>query len=349
MSDHPDHARPRLLFLRSRAGLVMLLASGLLAGLLAAPAPATAAVYTGTTSEWLTPTSTVERPGPRVRIGYVKVPSPGTYLANLSAAITDDSTDSVQYVAVSLICKEETTIRDQVGAAANVVRGETLTLNARVYFSIRKRGACFAYGTTMGLQKSSASLSSRRLKARTTLTISGPVSDATAETRRFVDNNASGDYAGRSFLAKPRVLAHAGELETQARPGSRALVTGNAYLTTCAFEGGSRDQTTNGKDLCTRAVVVRGERGTLARVRLVVRQYTPGGRVCATTVVPGSSTQVRITARRHHLPVAVKGDVTLADDAGCGSRTRAWTEVQVLDGPAVVVHFPSTVTAFRPT
>jgi hypothetical protein len=120
-------------------------------------------------------------------------------------------------------------------------------------------------------------------------------------------------------------------------------------LTACTSDNGSRDQTTGGKKLCTPGVVKHGAAGSLVRLRLVVRQYTAQGAVCATTIVPGSTTQRRISARRHHLPVAVKGDVTLSEAAGCSSRLRAWTEVHVLDGPSVVVHFPNTVTAYRPT
>lgn len=318
--------------------------------LAATTVPASAEVYSGTTSVKLKPTSRAEQPGERVRIGYVKVPERGTYRASLTSVVTNRSADSVQYVAVSLICKEESSIEDQIGAAANTIKGETLTLNARVYFTIKKRGACFAYGTTMGLRNSSASLSSRDLDVKSTLTIGGPVSAATKEAKRFVYDDANRGYSGRSFLAKPKVQAHAGELETSAAPGSTAFVSGNVYLTGCSHLAGSRDQTTDGKDLCTRSVVKRGAEGALVKVRLVVRQYTPGGRPCTTTIVPGSTVQKRITANRHHLPVAVQGDVTLpGSNAGCGYRVRAWTEVQVLSGPAVVVHFPSTVTAYSPT
>ncbi len=321
----------------------------LVLGGVAVSAPAaSAASYSGSTTVWLTPGSVVNATGARVSLGSVKVPSPGTYHADLSSRITDHSADSVQYVAVSLICKEETSIEDQVGSATNIVRGETRTLNARVYFSVSKRAVCFAYGATTRLKGGSAAPSTRRLSARSTITITGPVASATRETRRFVWDDANRGYAGRSFLAKPGQYAHTGELSSSAAPGSQALVTGNVYLTTCSFQGGSRDQTTDGKDLCTAAVTRHVATGSLVQVRLVVRQYTSGGSVCATTIVPGSTAQVRITQTRHHLPVAVQGTVTLPAAAGCGSAVHAWTEVRVLSGPSVVVHFPSTVTAFRP-
>ncbi|GAB3589440.1 hypothetical protein GCM10027446_01820 [Angustibacter peucedani] len=330
--------------------MLALLVLGLLAGLVTGAAPASAASYTGSTSVWLYPGSVVNATGTRVSLGSVKVPSPGTYHADLSSRITDGSADSVQYVAVSLICKEETSIEDQVGAATNIVRGETRTLNARVYFSVKKRAVCFAYGATTRLKGSSASPSTRRLSARSTITVTGPVASATRETKRFVYDDANRGYSGRSFLAKPGAYTHTGEFATTDTPGSQAVVTGNVYLTTCSFQGGSRDQTTNGKDLCTAAVTRHVSTGSLVQVRLVVRQYSAGGtRVCGTTVVPGSTTQVRITATRHHLPVAVQGTATLLGaDKGCGGPLHAWTEVRVISGPSTVVHFPSTVTAYRP-
>ena len=91
-----------------------------------------------------------------MRLGYVKVPSPGTYVATLATRITDTSADAVQLVSGLPICKEERGVEDQLGASANVVRGETLTLTARVHFAVRKRAACFAYGTTMGLLRRAA-------------------------------------------------------------------------------------------------------------------------------------------------------------------------------------------------
>lgn len=331
-----------------RALVPVALVAGLLAALPAAAEPPTPHTYTEPAkSYFLTPKSGAEESGKSVRLAYVKVPAPGTYYADLKVNVKDESADSVQFVAISLVCKEETSIADQIGTRANIVRGETLPMSTRVYFDVKdKRGACFAYGTTMGLKSSSTSLSQRRLLARATLTISGPVSDRTVESRRFVYDDANRGFSGRSFLAKPKQYAHASEVVTSAAPGSTAFVTGNAYLTTCTFRGGSRDQTTNGKDLCPRSVDAPD--GSLVRQRLLVRQYTPGGSVCATTVVPDSTRQFRITARRHHLGTATEGTITLSDKASCGSRIKVWTEVQVLSGPSVVVHFPATSTGFRP-
>ena len=329
--------------------VVGVLAAGLLAAAPWGAPPASAATYTDSTAAWLTPGAGVNESGPRVRIGYLKIQRPGTYYATLSAPIDDKSADAVQIASVSLLCKENSGDVDRVGTSANVFRGETFTLGARVYFSIKERGACFAYGSTMGLKRSSAPLSSRKVRVRATLTVAGPVSSATRETKRFVYDDADRGYAGKSFLAKPKVQAHAGELGTTAWRGSTAYVSGNAYLTTCVSDGGSRDQTTNGKNLCTPGVIKHGEAGSLVRLRLVARQYTAGGSVCATTIVPGTTTRKRISARRHHLPVAIQGRVTLSDSTRCGTKVRAWTEVQVLEGPSVVVHFPNTVTAYRPT
>lgn len=322
---------------------------GLLAALPASAEPKTPHTYSGTDSAYLTPRAGAEQSGPSVRLGYVKVPAPGTYYAELDATVKNQSVDALQLVSLSLVCKEESSVADQIGTRSNIIRGETLPMSTRVYFTIKdKRGACFAYGTTMGLQSSSKPLESRRLLARATLTISGPVSDRTEESRRFDFDDANRGFSGRSFLAKPKQQAHASELVTSAAPGSQAFVTGNAYLTTCTVLGGSRDQTTDGKDLCTRSVVKRVPDGSLVRTRLLVRQYTPGGSVCATTVVPGSTKQVRITARRHHSGAATEGTITLSSKQSCGNRIKVWTEVQVLSGPAVVVHFPATSTGFRP-
>ena len=135
---------------------------------------------------------------------------------------------------------------------------------------------------------------------------------------------------------------------TWAAPGSRAHVTGNVYLTTCTAQGGSRDQTTTTATCALPPSSGASPPGRWCRSGSWCGSTGRGGRVCGTTVVPGSTTRVRIKAKRHHLPVAVQGRVRLLGaDAGCGARLRVWTEVRVLGGPSVVVHFPNAVTAFR--
>lgn len=330
-----------------RGVLVLLL--GLLASLLAATPPAEAAVYADSSTAHLVPSSTARRNGPNEKLGYVKIMTPGTYVATLSARIRDDSIDPIQVASISLLCKEESRILDKMGTAANVFRGETFPMSVRVYFTIAKRGACFGYGATMILDRSSVPPARRGLRASASMVVAGPVSDATVESRRFAFDDPERDsYAGRSFLARPGRQTHAGELTTSAMPGSSAFVSGQAYLTSCVSEGGSRDASTGGRSVCTPGVVRHGDAGSLLRLRMMVRQYTPGGSACATTIVPSTSRRIRITARRHHLPVTLEGDVTLPANTRCGGRVRAWMEIAVLSGPAVVVHFPNTSSAYRP-
>lgn len=310
---------------------------------------ALAAVDTDSVSATLTPSAQVRRNGENQKLGYLKISAPGTYMATLSANIRDDSVDPIQMASISLMCKERTKTLDKLGTAANIFRGETFPLTVRVYFTIKERGACFGYGATMTLRGSSASLSRRAVRATALLTVAGPVSATTVESRRFINDDPSRDrYAHRSFLAHPHQQTHAAALTTSAAPGSSALLTGSAYLTSCVSDGGSRDASTGGRELCVPSVIKHGQDGSLIRVRLVARQYAADGGACATTVVPGTTRRLRISARRHHLPVSLQGNVTLPSNARCTERVSTWIELTVLSGPAVVVHFPNTVTALRP-
>ena len=118
------------------------------------------------------------------------------------------------------------------------------------------------------------------------------------------------------------------------------------YLTSCTTSGGSRDITTNYKDLCTASVVVPGGLGPQVRTRIVVQQYQGDGTTpCRLVVVPNTTKTFRITPNRHHLPIYSGGTLTLPMKAGCGSHAQAWTEVYVLSAPAVVVKFPNSVTS----
>jgi len=90
--------------------------------------------------------------------------------------------------------------------------------------------------------------------------------------------------------------------------------------------------------------------GPLVRTRIMVQQYQADGTTpCRLVVVPGTTSTFHISKYRHHLPVTLQGALTLPVKAGCGSHAKAWTEVYVESAPAVVVHFPDTVTSVLPT
>jgi len=107
-------------------------------------------------------------------------------------------------------------------------------------------------------------------------------------------------------------------------------------VTTCAAVGGSRDDTTRGRELCEGLVSRSG-----SRLRLVVtaRQETRGGGACgADQVVVNRSALVRPNV--HHQMVQGSGRVRVWQAAGCVPSFRLVDRIEAVRGAAVLVHTP---------
>jgi hypothetical protein len=312
----------------------------------------------------LTPGSGLTNAGPRKTLATMKLEPGHSYLVSLPVTVKHTNPDQVDYVAVSLVCEDAQGHEDTIGQAVNTLHGTSFTLDPRLYITIKKvsgsnaRGVCVGYAQETRIHgPSSASPSSRTINVTSSqLIIKESDSYANAhETVRFKDNNpknkAANPYAGVSSRASKGVRFHAASVAFTLTPANHhsLSVMGSVYLTACISTGGSRDASTDGKNLCTPSTVKSGGSGPLVRTRLIVQQFKANGTtVCRTVVVPNTTSTFHIPALRHHLPVSLQGTVSLPASASCGSHFKAYTEVYVESAPSVVVHFPSSVTSVLP-
>jgi hypothetical protein len=313
----------------------------------------------------LVPGPGIGNAGSRVTLVQLKLDPGYSYHVELPVTVKHTNPDATDYVAVSLVCNDAAGNEDMIGQAVNTIHGTTFTLQPRLYITIHKkfassnaRGTCTGYAQATRIAGSSGAASSSRSLIVTSakIIVQRSAADAYAqESVRFKGNNfstkSSNPYAGHSSRTSKGVRFHAAPVAftLNANKANTFALTSDVFLTSCTSTGGSRDATTNGKNLCTPAVVKTGGSGSLVRTRLIVTQYQANGTTaCRTVVVPNTTKTFAITPHRHHLPVSSQGNVTLPVKAGCGSHVRAWTEVTVLRAPSVIVHFPSSVTTVLP-
>lgn len=115
-------------------------------------------------------------------------------------------------------------------------------------------------------------------------------------------------------------------------------VTGDAKLTACTVEGGSRE---NGSDnLCIGRV---NPAGTRVRVELIGQQLARAGGYCQSRLL--STRTVFIDKWLHHAQVYQGGRLVLSRATGCSSTVRAKLRVSVLSGSDLVVHRQGTLTS----
>jgi hypothetical protein len=320
-----------------------------------AKATITAQQVTKSSVSKIFPASTIGKAGSRVQLFQVKI-YPGTYYIEMPVTVKHLNADSIDYIDVSLVCKDNYGHADQIGQAVNTLHGTSFTLTPRLYitFTGTMRGVCVGYAQeTRQRGPSSVSPSSRALLIASAKMIVTPTSTGARETVRFKGDSSANNhpYVGHSLRASKGVHFHAAPVTFNSYPSTTHsfAMTGNVFLTSCTTSGGSRDATTNGKNLCISSVVKTGGSGPLVRTRLVAQQYRADGVTpCRLVVVPNTTSTFHITPYRHHLPVTLQGTLTLPAMAGCGPHVTAWTEVYVESAPSVVVHFPSSVTSVLP-
>ena len=312
----------------------------------------------------LVPGAGITNAGSRVTLLKVKLVPGYTYHVEMPVSVAHTTADKVDYAAVSLVCKDTAGHQDMVGESTNTFHGTTFNFDPRLYITIKAKPGSSARGMCVGYAQATreegpigAAPSTRFLTVTSAkIVVTRDTAYANArETVRFKGNNynpnLSNPFAGHSARASKGAHFHAGPVAFTISPTSdhTLSLTGNAYLTTCTSGGGSRDGSTNGAQMCIPSVVKSIASGTEVRRRMIVQQYAADGVTpCRTLVVPNTTVTFNVTKHRHHLPVALKGTVTLPAKAGCGSHAQAWTEIFVEAGPPVVVHFPSTVTSVLP-
>lgn len=118
--------------------------------------------------------------------------------------------------------------------------------------------------------------------------------------------------------------------------GTSFQVLADHKVTTCSSPGGSKDATTQGRDLCRHRV---SRKGTRVRTRLIVVQLTRSGHACAAPQVSYGSRKV--TPAIHHAMVFNRVRMKVHHRKGCTSQF--WVRSQVLhrSGAAMLVHAPS--------
>jgi hypothetical protein len=293
--------------------------------------------------------------GPTVKLFAPMKLTPGTYYVKMPVTIKHTNPDQADYVDVSLICKDNYGHMNQMGQAVNTLHGTTFTLEPRFYVTLTgtQRGVCVGYAYEGRIHGNpSAAPSTRRLTVVSAQLIVTPVTGKPSATMRFEDNTAANNHplVGHSSRASKGVHFHAAPVSFKLTPNNNhtLALTANVFLTACTSPGGSRDPSTNGRNLCASVFKIGGS-GPLVRTRLMVQQYQANGTTaCRTIVVPNTTSTFHIAPLRHHLPVLLQAHLSLPVKAGCGSHLKAWTEVYVESAPSVVVHFPSSVTSVLP-
>ena len=235
------------------------------------------------------PASTIGKAGSRVQLFQVKI-YPGSYHIEMPVTVKHLNADAIDYIDVSLVCKDNYGHADQMGQAVNTLHGTSFTLTPRVYitFTGTMRGVCVGYAQeTRQRGPASVAPSTRALLITSAKMIVTPSSSSARETVRFKGDSSANNhpYVGHSSRASKGVHFHAAPVTFNSYPSATHsfAMTGNVYLTSCTTSGGSRDATTNGKNLCIPSVVKPGGTRTAGA-------YTAGG-----PAVPGR--------RRHALPL----------------------------------------------
>lgn len=344
-----------------RTVAVVAAAAGVAAGLLGAAAgPSDAAesasvrAFAGVT---LTTGAGISVPGPSVTLADVRPLAPGRYLVTMDTVARHVSVDAVDLVAVTVGCADKSGAKSSIGQYANTLKGtgvDRIRLAPRLMFTVTQQGVCWATARAQRINPAGTSADATRqvvLEPGTFTIVRQVASGATTSARYRTLADGTKKWLGTSSLALKGKRFAAARTNATLPSGATTLgVTGDLQLTTCTGRYGSFDETTNRRNLCDRSGVwFSTAAGPSVRTELKVRQYAPDGvTVCRTVAVPGTASQSRISAARHHAPRQLQGTVALPAKAGCGRKVLAYVEVLVADGPAVVVHWPGSSVTVRP-
>lgn len=239
-----------------------------------------------------------------------------------------DTPDSLLMAATSVTCGPSARGVRGGGSTANLLRGRATWLTSSFVYVVPRTGEVHcvvrAYGSRPRPSSRGPAELNRWYAARGSRLVVGAQQPAWAATKAT---------AGRSRLVGRGQATRTVTRFARGPVGPhRTVLVSDLKLTTCAAEGGSRDETTGGRELCAGHVQPVG-----SRVRLVVRARQ-GGRGCETRTV--ATHVVRVAASVHHLTVV---DVARLEPwpSRCRGPLTVSSTVQDLAGAAVVVHAPS--------
>jgi hypothetical protein len=153
---------------------------------------------------------------------------------------------------------------------------------------------------------------------------------------------------GSSILLEPGATNT--PLQAQWRvPKARLPVTllAEFELTACTSVSGSRDPTTDGRELCED--VKNPNHPGVAQVQLIGYRRPLRSRArCLWTRTPVSPRVVTIDAITHHLVVTLTRRLTLGQTATCSPILRAWVKIGAEPGTAVMFNAPQALLAVIP-
>jgi hypothetical protein len=216
------------------------------------------------------------------------------------------------------------------GATQNLTRGRTTALDMRFVYVARRSGV--------------VSCVVRGYGSRPRPTYGGPTRNywyAWYGSRLTAGARQPAWASTREAAAVSRVVQRGGALRTLPRHAQslgdhhRARLFSDHKVTTCSSSGGSRDDTTAGRELCAPYVSATG-----SRVRLTVRAHqwgSSGG--CGTKTV--IDRVYRVTPEVHHRMIHARGVLRPSRAAGCERRYTVSTVIHEVGGAPFVVHASS--------
>ena len=244
--------------------------------------------------------------------------------------------DTLLMASVSVSCSPSKEGVSNAGATQNVLRGDRVVLTPRFVYVVPRTGMVGCVLVASGLRpRPSASGPSTANVWYVELGSYLEVSEPMGWWPRSLASRATSRVIARGQRWTPIAsIVPVGADET-----SFELVSDHK-VTTCSSVGGSRDSSTDGRELCAGRVSTRG-----SWVRLVVSAVQLGrqGRACAKPQVFRSLRKV--TPEVHHAMVFSTSVVPVSRAASCGSRFAVRGSIEHAGGADVVIHAPSERTS----
>lgn len=251
--------------------------------------------------------------------------------AKIYAAQPHSTSDPVLMAAVSVMCSPRPSGVRNAGSTQNLVRGHRSLMTPRFVYKAPRTGTvtCTVRATSKRPRPNWRGHRSNAWKVShgSYLAMSRPLG---LWSRTLVNASRS------KILSKHRRSWTTISRRVWIGAGSSFQILADHKVTTCSSPGGSKDSTTQGRDLCRHRV---SRKGTRVRTRLIVVQLTRSGHACAPRQVDYGSRKV--TPAIHHAMVFNRVRIKVHHRKGC--TPRFWVRSQVLhrSGAAMLVHAPA--------
>ena len=246
------------------------------------------------------------------------------------------TSDPLLMAAVSVTCSPQAGGVANAGATQNLLRGSATTMTPRFVYRAPRTGMAACVLTASGLRPrpSAVGYPSSNLwyvAPGSFLAVSAPVprwggTMSTDERSRVLDQ-------GEAWAPVRRIV--------RVGPVREFELVSDHKLTTCAAVGGSRDSSTQGRELCAGRVDRTGT--TVRLVVTAVQRRRTGGSCGAPQVVDDRLAWVRASV--HHRMVFSKGVVRVSRAPGCTREFLVTGTIRHVRGADVLVHAPSERTS----